>query len=89
MATFLLCAAVYASGVLFLLFSKADPSQARWSSIATYWQLYSEDAVLRPRLLTAMALSGVGLLVILPGAFIAAARPRRALNGDARFASAG
>ena len=88
-ATALLCAAVYASGVLFLLFSKADPSQARWSSIATYWQLYSEDAVLRPRILTAMALSGVGLLVILPGAFIAAARPRRALHGDARFASAG
>ncbi|MDP3927175.1 MAG: type IV secretory system conjugative DNA transfer family protein, partial [Hydrogenophaga sp.] len=88
-ATALLCAAVYVSGVLFLLFSKADPRQARWSSITTYWQLYSEDAVLRQRLLTAMALSGAGLLVFLPGALIAAARPRRALHGDARFASAG
>jgi type IV secretion system protein VirD4 len=88
-ATALLCAAVYVSGVLFLLLSKADPRQARWSSITTYWQLYSEDAVLRQRLFTAMGLSGAGLLVILPGALIAAARPRRALHGDARFASAG
>jgi len=88
-ATALLCAAVYVSGVLFLLLSKADPRQARWSSITTYWQLYADDAVLRQRLFTAMALSGAGLLVILPGALIAAARPRRALHGDARFASAG
>lgn len=88
-ATALLCAAVYVSAVLFLLLSKADPRQARWSSITTYWQLYSDDAVLRQRLFTAMALSGVGLLVFLPGALIAAARPRRALHGDARFASAG
>jgi len=88
-ATALVCAAVYVSGVLFLLLSKADPRQARWSSITTYWQLYSDDAVLRQRLLTAIALSGTGLLVILPGALIAAARPRRALHGDARFASAG
>ncbi|MDP3474649.1 type IV secretory system conjugative DNA transfer family protein [Hydrogenophaga sp.] len=88
-ATALVCAAVYVSGVLFLLLSKADPRQARWSSITTYWQLYSEDAVLRQRLFTAMALSGAGLLVFLPGALIAAARPRRALHGDARFASAG
>lgn len=88
-ATTLVCAAVYVSGVLFLLLSKADPRQARWSSITTYWQLYSDDAVLRQRLLSAMALSGAGLMVILPGALIAAARPRRALHGDARFASTG
>ncbi|WP_066262847.1 type IV secretory system conjugative DNA transfer family protein [Hydrogenophaga flava] len=88
-ATALLCAAVYVSGVLFLMLSKADPRQARWSSITSYWQLYSEDAVLRQRLFTSMTLSAAGLLVILPGALIAAARPRRALHGDARFASAG
>ena len=52
-ATALLCAAVYVSGVLFLMLSKADPRQARWSSITSYWQLYSEDAVLRQRLFTA------------------------------------
>ena len=34
-----------------------------------------------------MTLSGVGLLVVLPGALFAAARPRRALHGDARFAN--
>lgn len=88
-ATALLSAAVYVSGVLFLVLSKADPWQARWGSIGTYWQLYADDAVLRQRLLTAMALSGVGLLVILPVTLFAAARPRRALHGDARFASAG
>ena len=83
----LVCAAVYVSGVLFLLLSKADPRQARWSSIATYWQLYADDAVLRQRLLLTMALSGIGLLVVLPGALYSAAKPRRALHGDARFAS--
>jgi type IV secretion system protein VirD4 len=88
-ATALICAAAYISGVLFLVLSKADPRQAQWGSIATYWQLYADDTGLRQRLLAAMALSGVGLLVILPGALFAAARPRRALHGDARFASAG
>ncbi len=88
-ATALLCAAVYVSGALFLLINKADPRQARWGSIATYWQLYADDTVLRQRLLAAMALSGIGLLVVLPGALFAAARPRRALHGDARFASHG
>lgn len=88
-ATALLGAAVYVSGALFLMLSKADPRQARWGSIATYWQLYADDTVLRQRLLAAMALSGVGLLVILPSALFAAARPRRALHGDARFSSVG
>ncbi len=88
-ATALLGAAVYVSGALFLVLSKADPRQAHWGSIATYWRLYADDVALRHRLLTAMALSGIGLLVILPGALFAAARPRRALHGDARFASAG
>jgi type IV secretion system protein VirD4 len=85
--TVLACAAIYVSGVLFLLINKADPRQASWTSIVGYWQLYAEDAVLRQRLLTAMALSSFGLLVVLPGALFAAARPRRALHGDARFAS--
>ena len=35
------------------------------------------------------ASSGLGLLVVLPGALVAAARPRRALHGDARFANPG
>ena len=60
-ATALAWAAVYLSGVLFLLLSKADPRQASWGSIATYWQLYADDDVLRQRLLVAMALSGGGL----------------------------
>jgi len=83
----LTCAAVYLAGVLFLVFNKADPRQARWGSIFGYWQIYSSDAALRKQLLAAMALSGIGLLVVLPGALIAVARPQRSLHGDARFAT--
>lgn len=84
----LACAAVYVSAVLFLVLNKADPRQARFTSIARYWQLYADDASLRKSLVASMAVSGVGLLVVLPAAFVAAARPRRALHGDARFATA-
>ena len=84
----LLCAALWAAGALFLLLNKADPRQARLLSIGHYWQLYADDALLRRRLVLAVGLSGVGLLVLLPGAVVAAARQRRPLHGDARFASA-
>jgi type IV secretion system protein VirD4 len=78
---------VYLSAVLFLVLSKADPGQARFLSIARYWQLYANDPGLRRKLVVAMAVSGGVLLVLLPGALIAAARVRRPLHGDARFAS--
>ncbi len=39
------------------------------------------------KLLVSMGLCGIGLLVVLPGALFAAARPRRPLHGNARFAS--
>jgi type IV secretion system protein VirD4 len=87
-AAILACVAVYVAGVLFLLINKADPRQAGWGSIVSYWRLYADDAVLRQRLLASITLSGLGLLVIFPGVLFAAARPRRALHGDARFASA-
>ena len=81
------CAAVYLSAVLFLLLNKANPMQAQFGSIVHYWGLYADDALLRQKLQIAMALSGFGLLVVLPAGLVAAARPRRALHGDARFAS--
>lgn len=84
----LACAAVYLAGVLFLLLNKADPRQAQFDSIVRYWHLYADDGALRRKLLAAMMLSGAGLLIALPGALIAAARPRRSLHGDARFANA-
>jgi len=83
----LACAAVYLSAVIFLLLNKANPRQAEFDSIVRYWHLYADDAQLRKKLLASMVVSGVALLIVLPGAFIAAARPRRALHGDARFAS--
>ncbi len=82
-------AAVYLAGVLFLVFNKANPRQAQFTSIVDYWHLYADDAALRRKLLAAMALSGFGLLVVLPAALMAAARPSRALHGDARFANTG
>jgi len=83
----LACAAVYLAGVLFLLLNKANPVQAQFTSIVHYWELYADDAPLRKKLQIALGVSGFGLLVLLPAGLFAAARPRRALHGDARFAS--
>ncbi|NUZ08973.1 type IV secretory system conjugative DNA transfer family protein [Piscinibacter koreensis] len=83
----LACAAVYLSGVLFLLLNKADPRQAGLTSIAQYWQLYGDDPALRRKLALSIGVCGVAFLIVLPAALASAARPRRALHGDARFAS--
>jgi len=83
----LACAAVYLAGVLFLLLNKANPKQAQFASIVRYWDLYADDAQLRKKLQLAIGVSGIGLLILLPVGLVAAARPRRALHGDARFAS--
>jgi type IV secretion system protein VirD4 len=84
----LACAAIYGAGVVFLLLNKANPAQARFGSIAFYWRLYSDEPVLRKELVGSMVASGVVWLVLLPAAMFIAARPRRPLHGDARFASA-
>ncbi|MBW8848023.1 MAG: type IV secretory system conjugative DNA transfer family protein [Burkholderiales bacterium] len=80
-------AAVYLSGALFLLLCKANPAQARLGSIVSYWRLYKDDSLLRKRLQIALGVSGVGLLVLLPAGLVIAARSRRPLHGDARFAT--
>ncbi len=83
----LCCAAVYLAGVVFLVVNKADPRQAHITSIVHYWDWYANDARLRTKLRLAIGVAGFGLLVLLPAALVASARPRRALHGDARFAS--
>ena len=83
----LACAAVYLAGALFLVLNKADPRQAHFASIVRYWDLYADDAQLRKKLQLAIGISGFGLLILLPAGLVAAARPRRALHGDARFAN--
>ncbi|UUX96612.1 type IV secretory system conjugative DNA transfer family protein [Aquabacterium sp. J223] len=83
----LACAAVYLAGVLFLVLNKANPKQAQFTSIVHYWALYAYDTQLRKKLQLAIGISAIGLLVLLPAGLVAAARPRRALHGDARFAS--
>jgi type IV secretion system protein VirD4 len=85
--TALAYAAVYLSGALFLVLNKADPRQATLTSITRYWDLYADDPPLRKKLIASMVVSGVGLLVLLPIGLVAAARPRRPLHGDARFAN--
>jgi len=84
----LACAATYLSAALFLLFNKANPAQARLTSIFQYWQLYADDPPLRRKLWAAIGVSAGGLLVILPVALVAASQGRRALHGSARFATA-
>jgi type IV secretion system protein VirD4 len=83
----LVCAAVYLSAVLFLLMNKADPRQARFNSIVSYWDWYSADAALRKKLLASVGVSSLALLVVLPGSLFAASRQQRPLHGQARFAN--
>ncbi|MFT3955763.1 MAG: type IV secretory system conjugative DNA transfer family protein [Piscinibacter sp.] len=83
----LACAAIYLAGALFLVLNKANPKQARFTSIVRYWDFYADDAQLRKKLQLAIGISGIGLLILLPAGLVATVRPRRALHGDARFAS--
>jgi type IV secretion system protein VirD4 len=80
--------AIYAAGALFLLLNKTSPAQAELGSIVRYWGMYADDAKQRTRLLMAIGISAIGIGVVLPAGLVAAARPRRALHGSARFASA-
>jgi len=82
----LACVALYLSGVLFLLLTKANPSQARLTSIVHYWRLYASDPPLHKKLTVAIGLSSS--LQLLPEALLLGARRRRPLHGDARFATA-
>ena len=83
----LACAAFYLSAALFLILNKLNPTQAGFTSIIAYWENYSHDPKLRKQLLGSIAVSAVGLLVVLPGALYGAARHRRPLHGSARFAN--
>ncbi|ACB33134.1 TRAG family protein [Leptothrix cholodnii SP-6] len=80
-------AAIYLSAALFLLLNKVDPRRVELTSLWTYWAVYSPDPAQRKRLLASMTASGIGLLLVLPGALLVAAQPRRRLHGDARFAT--
>lgn len=84
----LACVAMYLAGVLFLLLNKKDPAQAGLTSITQYWQLYADIPQLRRQLKFCIAASAGGLLFALPAWLLAQARPRRALHGAARFATA-
>jgi type IV secretion system protein VirD4 len=84
----LACAAVYLAGALFLVLNKVDPRRAELASIFDYWDEYAGDPQRHKQLVASIAVSGIGLVVVLPCALIATARRRRPLHGDARFATA-
>ena len=80
-------AALYLSGVIFLLLNKVHPRHAEFGSIATYWQAYADDPHRRRQIIGSVAASTTALLVALPGALLIAARRQRPLHGDSRFAT--
>jgi type IV secretion system protein VirD4 len=83
----LACAAVYLAAALFLILNKVDPRRAEFASIFDYWDGYADDPRRRRQLVGSIAVSGFGLVVVLPCALLAAARRRRPLHGAARFAT--
>ena len=80
-------ATVYLAGVLFLLVNKVHPRHAHLDTVALYWQVYADDPRRRRQLIGSATASATALLVVLPIALVIAARPRRPLHGDARFAT--
>lgn len=83
----LACAALYFSGVFFLLLNKVDPRRAQLSSLFDYWSTYADDPRHRKQLVGSMVVSGVAMFFVLPASLVAAGRKRRPLHGNARFAS--
>lgn len=83
----LACVAAYLSGVIFLLLNHLNPAPAGLTSIVRYWQRYADQPPLRRKLQVAIGASTGGLLIVLPAALVVAARPRRPLHGEARFAT--
>lgn len=84
----LACVAAYMAAALFLLLNKANPAQARPTSIVRYWQLYAGDPLLRKKLQASIGICAGGLLLVLPAALLASLHQRRPLHGSARFATA-
>ena len=80
------CTAVYLSGVLFLVLNKANLKQAQLDEHRPLLGLLRRRCPTAQEAPLAIGVSGLGLLILLPAGY-SAARPRRALHGDARFAS--
>ena len=51
----LACAAIYLSGVVFLLLNKVHPRHADFTSIFQYWDGYADDPRRRKQLIASMA----------------------------------
>jgi type IV secretion system protein VirD4 len=83
----LVCAATYLSAIIFLALNKVNPRAAEFTSIAAYWDAYSEDPQHRKQLIGSVATSSIALLIVLPFSMLVASRRHRPLHGDARFAT--
>lgn len=84
--TVLALGATYLAGVTFLLLNRVHPRHAELASVAVYWKSYADDARRRKQIVFSIVVASATLL-ILPVAAVVAARPRRRLHGDARFAT--
>lgn len=82
----LVAGAMTVAGATFLMLNRANPLQARPGSIAAYWQHYAGRPAQRSRLVASSGFAAL-LLLVVTGCAWAAARPKRQLHGDARFAT--
>ena len=79
--------AAHLSVVFFLLMHKSSPAAVRPLDLIVYWQHYGRERHFRPSLTTATVGAHVLMLGVVPLLLMHAARPRRKLHGDARFAT--
>ena len=77
----------YLSAALFLLASRANPTQAQVLSIFSYWRRYADDPMLEKRLRACTAIACALGYLVAPAVLVGALARRRPLHGDARFAS--
>jgi type IV secretion system protein VirD4 len=79
--------AAHLSVVFFLLMHKSSPAAVRPLDLIVYWQHYGPERQFRASLTTATVGAHVLMLGVVPLLLMHAARPRRKLHGDARFAT--
>lgn len=79
---------LWVAGFAFFALAKVNPmGQTDLWTWWTYWQAYRGDPVVSKRLLVAAGIAFVGVFGLLGAAVFGAMRERRALYGEARFAS--
>src|SRR5881394_1406640 len=76
------------SGGFFLLANRKNPLHVHPTAIISYWKAYHDDPIQAKRLNWSVGIAATGLFVLLPLGLVLGTRKRRALHGEARFATA-